>query len=162
MIYSAAALHDIGKVGIPDEILNKKGPLDPDERKRIERHVDIGAALLDHAEEPLLHMARQIILTHHECWDGSGYPAGLKGEEIPLAGRIAAVADMFDALLSSRPYKAAWPFELAVSEIRRSAGTKFDPRVVAAFERALPDLRSQAYGDLQSPLPELANGTHVL
>lgn len=154
LIYSAAALHDIGKVGIPDEILNKQGPLSADERRRIERHVEIGAALLDRTEEPLLKMAREIILTHHESWDGSGYPAGLKGEEIPITGRIGAVADMFDALISPRPYKSAWTFDLAAAEIRRSANTKFDPRVVEAFDRAVPKLRSIANEELSGIVAE--------
>jgi putative two-component system response regulator len=164
LIYSAAALHDIGKVGIPDELLNKNGPLTPDERKRIERHVEIGAALLSQTDEPLLKMARDIILTHHENWDGSGYPYSLKGDEIPIAGKIAAVADMLDALLSSRPYKIAWSFDVAAAEIKRCAGTKFDPVVVSAFDRALPKLKAIAHEASAASLleVELNSGPQVL
>lgn len=131
----AATLHDLGKVGIPDAILNKTGPLTPAERTEMETHVALGAAMLDGGSHPLIRTAHLIALTHHECWDGSGYPQGLRGESIPLVGRIVAVCDVYDALVTARPYKAAWRREDAFAEIRRLSGTKFDPAVVAAFLR---------------------------
>ena len=139
-IYQAAALHDVGKIGVPDEILNKPGPLTHEERLLIQQHVELGASLLASGKHPLMRLAHAIALTHHECWDGSGYPRGLKGAEIPLEGRIAAVCDMFDALMSARPYKRPWTLEETVAEIARHRGTRFDPEVIDAFERALPKL----------------------
>jgi putative two-component system response regulator len=136
----AAALHDVGKIGVPDAILNKPGPLTRPERETIESHVGMGARLLAVGADPLTQLAHRIALTHHESWDGSGYPNGLAGEEIPIEGRIAALADMFDALISHRPYKEAWDIGLATQEIIRLQGTRFDPEVVAAFKRALPEL----------------------
>jgi putative two-component system response regulator len=164
LMYTAAALHDIGKIGVPDSILNKPGPLLPEERQRIQRHVEIGAALLSGGTDPLMDMARKIVLTHHEAWDGSGYPSGLKGEDIPLEGRIAAVCDMFDALISARPYKEPWSVEMAAEEILRLKGTRFDPRIVEAFERALPKLTAVAKADEPTPLQSLekALGRQVL
>ena len=122
----AAPLHDIGKLAVPEEILLKPGRLDPAEMAIARRHAAAGAQMLTG-------LAAEIAHTHHERWDGTGYPAGLAGEEIPLAGRIVAVADVFDALISERPYKPAWPVERAIAEIRAGAGTHFDPAVVAAF-----------------------------
>jgi len=130
----AATLHDIGKIGIPDSILLKPGGLTPDEFAVMKRHVAIGAQLLSGSRAPLLTMAEEIAATHHERWDGSGYPRGLAGEEIPIAGRIAALADVFDVLTHARPYKQAWPLDQALGEVRTQAGRHFDPRVVGAFE----------------------------
>jgi putative two-component system response regulator len=126
-------MHDIGKIGIPDRILQKPGRLDPDEWERMKTHTTIGAHILAASRAPLVQMAETIALTHHERWDGSGYPNGLAGEEIPLAGRIAAVCDVYDALISERPYKRAWPADEAVAEIERSSGSHFDPELVERF-----------------------------
>lgn len=135
----AAPMHDVGKIGVPDAVLLKPGKLDQAEFEAMKVHARIGADLLD-GDDILMRAARQIALTHHEKWDGSGYPAGLKGEEIPLDGRICSVADVFDALTSNRPYKKAWTVEDAVKHIRGEAGRSFDPAVVAAFEAALPEI----------------------
>lgn len=132
-IQDAALLHDVGKVGISDRILLKPGPLSNDEQLMMMRHVEIGALILGQARSPVLRAAAEIARTHHERWDGRGYLAGLQGEEIPLAGRITAVADVFDALTHERPYKVAWEPDRAVAEISRQAGLQFDPRVVDAF-----------------------------
>lgn len=133
LIRQAAPLHDIGKVGIPDRVLLKAGPLTPEEHEAMKSHVEIGARILANSRFPVLHVARTIALSHHERWDGTGYPFGMAGEEIPLAGRIAAVADVFDALTHVRSYKDAWSVSRAVEEIEGSAGTHFDPAVVKAF-----------------------------
>jgi putative two-component system response regulator len=132
-VRQAAPLHDIGKLGIPDSILLKPGRLNDDERTAMQRHVDIGATILAPARSPVLRMAAQIARTHHERWDGRGYLQGLSGDEIPLPGRITAVADVFDALVHERPYKQAWPLDRALTVIADGAGTQFDPRVAAAF-----------------------------
>ncbi len=129
----AARLHDIGKIGLSDSILLKPGPLAPSEFLAQEKHTLIGANILSGSRFPILRLAEEIALTHHECWDGSGYPRGLRGDEIPLSGRIVAVADVFDALTHARPYKAAWRVDDALDEIRHQSGVKFDPAVVAAF-----------------------------
>jgi putative two-component system response regulator len=129
----AAPLHDIGKIALPDSILLKPGALTPDEFERMKSHVSVGADILAGSSSALLHVAELIAATHHERWDGTGYPHGLRGDQIPLVGRIVAVADVFDALTHRRPYKEPWPLERAVAEIVASAGTHFDPRVVEAF-----------------------------
>jgi PAS domain S-box-containing protein len=129
----AAPLHDVGKLGVLDAILLKPGRLSSDERSQMQTHTTIGAAILAGSGFPLLSLGEQIALSHHERWDGTGYPHRAKGEAIPLAGRIVAVADVFDALTHVRPYKPAWPLEEAVAEIVGASGTQFDPRVVAAF-----------------------------
>jgi putative two-component system response regulator len=133
-------MHDIGKVGVPDSILHKTGPLDDGERDRMRRHTTVGGEILAGSQSPIVRMAEEIALTHHEHWDGSGYPNGLAGEEIPLAGRICAVCDVFDALLSERPYKEPWRVDEALAELRRESGTHFDPKVVDAFMRIVDDL----------------------
>jgi putative two-component system response regulator len=134
----AAPLHDIGKIAIPDAILMKAGPLTPVERAEMQRHVTAGAAILAGGESTVLRMARQIVLTHHEWWNGRGYPNRLAGEAIPLPGRIVALADVWDALTHERPYKPAWPVAMALAEIDRLAGHQFDPFVVLAFQGAQP------------------------
>lgn len=131
----ASPMHDIGKVGIPDAILLKPGRLTPAEFDVIKTHTTIGAKLLSGTDIPLVRAAEEIALSHHEKWDGSGYPRQLRGEDIPLMGRIVAVCDVFDALLSERPYKRAWTMEDTVKEIARCRGAHFDPQVVDAFLR---------------------------
>lgn len=133
MIRAAAPLHDIGKVGISRRILLKPGKLTPPEWMHMMQHVDIGGQILAAAQSPLLRLAGEIARTHHERWDGTGYTAGLAGEEIPISGRIVAVADVWDTLTHNRPYRKAWEPERALAEIRSQAGSHFDPRVVEAF-----------------------------
>ena len=133
MLGEAAPLHDIGKLSIPDGVLLKSGPLSEQERAIMQGHTRAGERLLGGSRSPVLQMAAVIAASHHERWDGNGYPAGLAGEKIPLVGRIVAVADVFDALTHERPYKRAWPVGAAIAEIRHGAGSQFDPRVVAAF-----------------------------
>jgi putative two-component system response regulator len=140
MILCATSMHDIGKVGIPDRILLKPGKLDKDEWGIMQSHVTIGAKLLSGGESPLLKMAKKVALTHHEKWDGSGYPNGLIGEDIPLEGRICAISDVFDALTSTRPYKDAWPVEKAMAVIKDESGKHFEPRLVELFEQILPEV----------------------
>lgn len=129
----AAPLHDVGKIGIPDHILLKPDKLTAAEFTEIKAHAAIGHAILARHHTPLLQQAASIALTHHERWDGQGYPQGLVGADIPLAGRIVAVADVFDALAHQRPYKKAWLVEAALAEIQHQSGAQFDPAVVAAF-----------------------------
>jgi PAS domain S-box-containing protein/putative nucleotidyltransferase with HDIG domain len=133
LIRRAAPLHDIGKVGIPDPILLKPGKLTPAEWDVMTSHAEIGARILADSKFPVLSVAEQIALTHHERWDGTGYPHGREGEEIPLTGRIVGIADVFDALTHERPYKDAWSIPDAVLEVESGSGTQFDPRVVEAF-----------------------------
>jgi putative two-component system response regulator len=135
LIGQAARLHDIGKIGIADELLLKPGKYTAEEFATMKLHPAIGARILSGSTNELLMMAEQIALTHHERWDGRGYPSGLAGEGIPLPGRIVTVADVFDALTHRRPYKEAWPIPVAVREILSETGTKFDPRVTEAFEQ---------------------------
>ncbi len=132
-IRDAAPLHDIGKVGISRRILLKPGQLTPAEWIHMTRHVEIGARILASAKSPALRLAAEIARTHHERWDGDGYLAGLAGEDIPLSGRITAVADVFDVITHDRPYKRAWDTERALAEVQTQSGRQFDPRVVAAF-----------------------------
>ncbi len=129
----AARLHDIGKIAIPDAVLLKPSSLSPEEWKLMQTHAALGAQMLEGSDSPLLEMAKEIALTHHERWGGNGYPRGLIGDDIPLVGRIVAVADAFDAMITTRPYKAAWTTEKALAEIRACSGTQFDPTVVRAF-----------------------------
>lgn len=133
LIFQAAPMHDIGKVGIPDGILLKPGKLTDDEFVIMKEHASIGYQILNACSAPLLKVAAEIAHTHHEKFDGSGYPRGLAGENIPINGRIVAVADVFDALTSERPYKKAWSLEDASQFLRDSAGKHFDPRCVDAF-----------------------------
>jgi putative two-component system response regulator len=143
----AAPLHDIGKVAVPDAILRKPGPLTPDERRAMEEHVVVGARILEGATADVLTLARELVLTHHERWDGTGYPAKLRAEQIPLAGRIVAVADAWDAVSTPRVYRPTpLPFEAAVEEIRRGAGSAYDPQVVQAFTDNLDKVRAVLAG----------------
>ena len=155
LIEHAAPLHDMGKIGIPDAILLKPGKLTPDEYDAMKRHVvfgkrtfepmsneewrtykthtSLGESIMGAERSPLISMASKIALTHHEKWDGSGYPLGLSGEDIPLGGRITAVADVFDALSSRRPYKSEWPIDRCFAALEEGRGTQFDPAVVDAL-----------------------------
>jgi HD-GYP domain-containing protein (c-di-GMP phosphodiesterase class II) len=133
LLRRASAMHDVGKIAIPDEILRKQDGLTPGEREIMQRHTEVGGDLLAGSRSPVVQLGEVIARTHHEHWDGSGYPVGLAGEDIPLAGRICAICDVFDALVSARPYKAAWAVEDALDEIRALSGTQFDPRLVECF-----------------------------
>ncbi|MBV5263303.1 HD-GYP domain-containing protein [Pinisolibacter aquiterrae] len=133
LVEIAAQMHDVGKVGIPDEILFKPGALSPEERKVMETHTDLGWTILEGSKSRLLQMAAEIAVSHHERWDGTGYPKGLAGEAIPVVGRITALADVFDALMSVRPYKPAWPIEKAIAFVADGSGSHFDPACVEAF-----------------------------
>jgi putative two-component system response regulator len=135
LIRDAAPLHDIGKVGISRRILLKPGKLSPAEWVHMMRHVEMGAQILAPARSPVLRLAAEIARTHHEQWDGNGYSAGLAGEDIPISGRITALADVWDTLTHERPYKPAWSEERALAEIASESGAHFDPRVVEAFGR---------------------------
>lgn len=139
-LLNAASMHDIGKIGIPDAVLLKPGKLDPDEWEIMQRHAQIGAEIIGEDGSSLLKMARDIALCHHEKWDGSGYPQGLAGEAIPLEARIVAIADVFDALTSERPYKKAWTIDDACQLIREQSGKHFDPQLVEHFFNALPEI----------------------
>ena len=134
LICHGAPLHDLGKIGIPDQILLKPGRLTPAEREVMKRHVSIGRAILAGSRAPLLKTSELIAFTHHEWWDGSGYPSGVLGDEIPLAGRIVAIADVFDALTHQRPYKEPIALDEAVAEVRSLSGRQFDPRLAEVFE----------------------------
>jgi putative two-component system response regulator len=132
-ILYAAPMHDVGKIGIPDKILLKPAKLDPDEWAIMKQHTTIGANILKGSDAEFIKMAEVIALTHHEKWDGTGYPKGLKGKAIPLSGRIAAIADVFDAITSKRPYKEAFPLDKSLSIIKEGRGNHFDAEVVDAF-----------------------------
>lgn len=155
LLLNAAPMHDIGKIGIRDSVLLKPGKLDDDEIKIMRQHVPFGAEIIGEHADALLSMARLIALTHHEKWDGTGYHRGLKGEEIPLVGRITSIADVFDALTSVRPYKKAWPVQDAVTLIQREAGTSFDPELVKHFVAILPQIL--AVRDKYSDAPKVGS-----
>ncbi|WP_114418621.1 HD domain-containing phosphohydrolase [Marinospirillum perlucidum] len=140
LLLNASPMHDIGKIGIPDAILQKPGKLTAAEYSVMKEHARLGANLLKGVEAPLFKMAQDIALGHHEKWNGEGYPQGLAGEAIPQAARIAAVADVFDALTSARPYKQAWSIKSAVDLIVSESGQHFDPEVVEHFQKCLPQL----------------------
>ncbi|WP_420468296.1 HD-GYP domain-containing protein [Panacagrimonas sp.] len=139
LLLHAAPMHDVGKIGVPDHILKKPGRLTPEEWELMKQHVEFGGQILGQTDSALLDMARTVAMSHHEKWDGSGYPLGLKGEQIPLVGRIAALADVFDALTSIRPYKRAWSVEEALEHIRRDRGKHFDPALVDRLPQVLPE-----------------------
>jgi response regulator RpfG family c-di-GMP phosphodiesterase len=140
MMYSAP-LHDIGKIGIPDAILHKPSKLNTDEFETIKQHTTLGYELLKNAKGAILVEGAGIALTHHENWDGSGYPAGLKGEDIPLSGRIVAISDTIDTLLSVRTYKEAWDYERVIDHLVEQRGKQFDPRLVDLFRENFPKFR---------------------
>jgi CHASE2 domain-containing sensor protein len=158
----ASLLHDVGKIGVPDAVLLQAGELSVEDRAVMRRHTAVGGAILSGSSSPVMRMAEEIALTHHERWDGSGYPQGLRGEDIPLPGRICAVCDVFDALLSDRPYKEPWPVQEALGELRRERGRQFDPAVVDAFLSIVDELDpallrpSPAPGPDDTPAPRAA------
>jgi putative two-component system response regulator len=144
LIFTAAPMHDIGKIGIPDHVLLKPGALTPEEREIMTTHAEIGWQILRNNQSPMLRMAAAIALSHHEKWDGTGYPKRVSGLDIPLAGRITAVADVFDALTSVRPYKPAWPLDKALDFLRSNRGSHFDPACVDAFLVSLEEILAVA------------------
>ncbi len=156
----AAPMHDIGKIGIPDAVLQKPGKLTDEEMQIMRRHPLIGAEIIGESDSGLLQMARQVALYHHEKWDGSGYPYGLAGEAIPLEGRIVALADVFDALTSVRPYKKAWSVEQAMAHIQAQSGLHFDPTLVQLFAAQLPLLLQikQQWAEQPAQDPEVSAG----
>ncbi|EGK73469.1 Response regulator receiver modulated metal dependent phosphohydrolase [Methyloversatilis universalis FAM5] len=157
LLFNTASMHDIGKIGIPDAVLLKPGPLSTAEWAVMRRHPEIGAEIIGRHDDELLDTARTIALTHHERFDGSGYPHGLIGEAIPLFGRIVAIADVFDALMNKRPYKDAMAVKDTLQVMARSTGTHFDPRLVEAFRRALPDMLRihDTYADTHGPMTDV-------
>lgn len=140
IIYLAAPLHDIGKIAIADALLSKPGRLDPAEMATMREHVTIGARILQNGSSELVRIAELIAQSHHERWDGAGYPDRLSGTDIPIEARIVAIADVFDALCSERPYKQAWPLERAYAEIVAGSGSHFDPACVTAFQSRWPEI----------------------
>lgn len=139
----ASTMHDVGKIGVPDAILLKKGPLSPEERAEMELHAERGRRILEGSTSEVVRLAAEIAASHHERWDGTGYPAGLAGEAIPLSGRIVAVADVFDALVSERPYKKAWSHAEARAFLADQAGRHFDPACIAAFVSGWDEVERQ-------------------
>ncbi len=158
LLLLAAPLHDIGKLGTPDNILLKPGKLTPEEFEIMKQHTVMGGKILSNGNSPILQAGAVIAMSHHEKFDGSGYPNALKGKDIPLFGRIVAVADVFDALMSDRPYKKAWELERATALIRESSGGHFDPEVVEAFFEVLPQILEirERYRDSDMPEPQAA------
>ncbi|OQX17638.1 MAG: two-component system response regulator [Desulfobulbaceae bacterium A2] len=156
ILFSTAPLHDIGKIGIRDAILLKPGKLDAAEWEIMRQHPRIGAEIIGNHENELLETARIIALTHHERWNGLGYPAGQRGEDIPLEGRIAAIADVFDALISVRPYKPAYSVEYSLKIMDEEDGSHFDPTLMRAFRQALPEILrvGETYGDDKGTLSD--------
>jgi putative two-component system response regulator len=149
MMQKAAPLHDIGKLGVPAEILRKKDKLSVPDWERIKRHPELGAGVIGEHDDPLLKLARSLALTHHENYDGTGYPKGLKGEAIPWGGRVMAIVDSFEAMSSTQFHRDALPIERVIGEIERGAGKKYDPKLVEAFKKALPVMQKvrETYAD---------------
>jgi putative two-component system response regulator len=152
LIREAAPLHDVGKVGVPDRIHLKEGSISDAERAVMQRHTLIGMRILSRSAFPVMRLAAEIAASHHEWWDGSGYPRGLRGEEIPRPGRVVALADVYDSLTHARPYKRAWTQDEALAEIASGRGTHFDPRAVDALfalhaRGALPPAETYQGGD---------------
>jgi CHASE2 domain-containing sensor protein len=162
LLRRASALHDVGKIAIPDAILLHPGIFEPHERQIMTTHATLGAEMLAGSSTSLIQTAEILALTHHERWDGTGYPAGLAGEEIPLEGRICAICDVFDALISRRRYKPGWPLEAALAEIERGSGSQFDPRLTTLFLNIAPrlyrELATQVDRDIATPEPGDAAG----
>ncbi len=160
MIRYASAMHDIGKIMLPDKILQKNGSLDDQEKETVRKHPTIGADVFKNPKTPMMKACRDIALSHHERFDGTGYPLGLKGEEIPLYGRIVALADCFDAYATKRPYKEAFSIEKSVSMIVQRSGTHFDPAVVRAFVKNKGKIRRiwEANQDIDVYLKDMGIG----
>ncbi len=154
LLLNASPLHDVGKIGIPDSILFKPGKLDAEEWEIMKSHTVLAAGLLSGSNSELMKMAEIVALTHHEKWDGSGYPKGLKGEDIPLVGRIVAICDVFDALLSKRPYKKAWTIDDALAEIEYSSGKHFDPNLTEFFSEIVKKDRKEIERDYRGEREE--------
>ncbi len=157
LLFNTASMHDIGKIGIPDAVLLKPGPLSKAEWAVMRQHPEIGAEIIGEHDDELLQTARTIALTHHERFDGSGYPRGLIGENIPLFGRIVAIADVFDALMTARPYKPAMPIDETLQVMGRNTGLHFDPALMEVLPSVLPDmLRINAtYADTHGPMTDV-------
>lgn len=151
LIFNASPMHDVGKIGIPDAVLLKPGRFEPSEWEVMKTHTTIGGRILGTDDNRLIQTARSIALTHHEQWDGSGYPCGLAGEDIPIEGRIVALADVFDALTSARPYKVGWPFDKAIKHIQEESGRHFDPQVVDAFMTSLEQVKQIMQQFIEAP-----------
>ena len=157
LLFNTASMHDIGKIGIPDAVLLKPGPLSKTEWAVMRQHPEIGAEIIGEHDDELLQTARTIALTHHERFDGSGYPRGLIGKDIPLFGRIVAIADVFDALMTARPYKPALPIDETLQVMGRNTGLHFDPALMEVLPSVLPDmLRINAtYADTHGPMTDV-------
>jgi putative two-component system response regulator len=156
ILFNAAPMHDVGKIGIPDNVLLKPGKLDDSEWKIMRSHPSMGSEIIGNHSDELLNTAQILSMTHHEKWDGNGYPNKLKGDDIPLMGRIVAVADVFDALTSDRPYKKAWAIEDAVRIIEEGSGTHFDPNLIDPFKSVLPEILKirEKYGESHGSLDD--------
>lgn len=163
LIEKAAPLHDIGKIGIPDHILLKNGKLTDAEWDKMREHAEMGADLLSDHNSLLIQLAASIALSHHEHWDGSGYPSQLKADSIPIEGRITAISDVFDALTSERPYKKAWSIEEAIEYIKNKTGTQFDPRLVELFIENISKIIAirEYYKDDEEKLISQSTGTQL-
>ena len=160
LLRDASPLHDIGKIAIPDDILLKRGPFTDEERRTMQRHAEIGHRLLSGSASEVLDLAATIALTHHERWDGNGYPYGIAGEAIPLEGRIASVADVFDALTADRVYRQALPAEEALAMMREQRGAQFDPLILGLLEELVRETehhvgRESGSGDVEVLEPGL-------
>jgi putative two-component system response regulator len=149
MLSIAAPLHDVGKLGVPSEILRKTGKLSAPDWERVKRHPEIGADIIGEHDDPLLKLARQLALTHHERWDGGGYPKGLKGDQIPWAGRIMAIVDAFESMTTTQFWREPLKFMEAANEIMEGSGKRYDPKIVEAFRQALPLMKKvrEVYND---------------
>jgi putative two-component system response regulator len=149
LLTTVAPMHDVGKIGVPDQILLKPGKLDEHEWQTMQEHPHFGAEIIGDHASPLLQLAKEVALYHHEKWNGAGYPAGIAGKDIPLSARIVAIADVFDALTSKRPYKAPWPVAKAIDYIQQQSGQHFDPELVPRFIECLPEVEAimQKYQD---------------
>jgi putative two-component system response regulator len=156
MIEKAAPMHDIGKIAVPAEILRRSGALSAPDWERVKRHPEYGAAIIGEQDDPLLNLARIIALTHHEYWDGGGYPKGLKGEAIPWPGRLIAIVDAFEAMTTTQFYRDPLSIEQAAQEILRCAGTRYDPKLTEAFKKALPAMR-KVRGTIPDALGDIIN-----
>ena len=156
LIEKAAPMHDIGKIAVPAEVLRRSGKLSAPDWERVKRHPEYGAAIIGQHDDALLNLARVIALTHHEHWDGSGYPKGLQGEAIPWPGRLVAIVDAFEAMTTTQFYREPLSIEQAAQEILRCAGTRYDPKLTEAFKKALPSMR-KVRGAIKDELGDIIN-----